>query len=96
MVPRATPFERNRPLGIPDVFDMPELQSECRATGSPHARLPAPSPLATAANAAAASASTAVGEQQDVSTKTLVVKIFGIETPIFNQISIVYRQFEKT
>ncbi|CBY21313.1 unnamed protein product [Oikopleura dioica] len=65
MVPRSTPFERNRQLGIPDVFDMPELQSECRATGSPHARQPAPSPLATAANAAAASVSAAVGEQQD-------------------------------
>jgi len=94
MVPRSTPFERNRQLGIPDVFDMPELQSECRATGSPHARQPAPSPLATAANAAAASVSAAVGEQQDVSTKTFVAKIFGLETPIFTQIYVVCRQFK--
>ncbi|CAG5107223.1 Oidioi.mRNA.OKI2018_I69.chr1.g3213.t1.cds [Oikopleura dioica] len=66
MVPRSTILERNRPLGIPDVFDMPDLQNDVigRGTGSPHTR-PTPSPLAAAANAAAAGAAAGVGEQPD-------------------------------
>ena len=76
MVPRSTILERNRPLGIPDVFDMPDLQNDVigRGTGSPHAR-PTPSPLAAAANAAVAGAAAGVGEQPDVSTTILAVII---------------------
>ena len=81
MVPRSTILERNRPLGIPDVFDMPDLQNDVigRGTGSPHTR-PTPSPLAAAANAAAAGAAAGVGEQPDVSTTILAVKILWVET----------------